>query len=70
MQNGSVKWFNEAKGFGFIESDGSDYFVHFKEIQGTGFKTLKEGDKVSFEAASSSKGKSATNVYLIKDVGF
>ena len=63
MQTGLVKWFNETKGFGFVASQGQDYFVHFKEIQGDGFKTLKEGDKVSFVASSSPKGAVATNVH-------
>lgn len=64
MQNGIVKWFNDGKGFGFIASNGSDYFVHFKEIQGQGFKSLKEGDKVMFEPASSPKGAVAKNVQI------
>lgn len=64
MQNGTVKWFNDGKGFGFIESNGSDYFVHFKEIQGHGFKSLKEGDKVTFEPGSSPKGAVAKNVQI------
>lgn len=64
MQNGIVKWFNDGKGFGFIASEGKDYFVHFKEIQGQGFKSLKEGDKVSFEAGSSPKGAVAKNVVV------
>lgn len=62
MQIGLVKWFNETKGYGFLSSQGQDYFVHFKEIQGDGFKTLKEGDKVSFVASKSPKGDVATNV--------
>jgi CspA family cold shock protein len=65
MQNGIVKWFNDGKGFGFIASNGSDYFVHFKEIQGQGFKSLKEGDKVTFEAGSSPKGAVAKNVQVV-----
>lgn len=64
MQNGTVKWFNDAKGFGFITSDGQDYFVHFKEIQIQGFKTLSEGDRVRFTAQDSSKGLLAKNVHL------
>lgn len=64
MKNGIVKWFNDGKGFGFIASDGQDYFVHFKEIQGQGFKSLKEGDKVNFEAGSSPKGPIAKNVVI------
>jgi len=65
MQTGTVKWFNEAKGFGFIASDGKDFFVYFKEIQGTGFKTLKEGQKVQFEAGTSPKGACAQEVKVI-----
>lgn len=65
MQNGIVKWFNSGKGFGFIESDGSDFFVHFKEIQGNGFRSLNEGDKVTFESAKSPKGPIAKNVQII-----
>lgn len=64
MQNGTVKWFNDGKGFGFIASEGKDFFVHFKEIQGQGFKSLKEGDKVSFEPGSSPKGAVAKNVVV------
>lgn len=64
MKNGIVKWFNDGKGFGFIASEGSDYFVHFKEIQGHGFKSLKEGDKVSFEPAQSPKGPIAKNIQI------
>ncbi len=65
MQNGIVKWFNDAKGFGFIASENKDYFVYFKEIQGQGFKSLKEGDRVTFEPGSSPKGAVAKNVVLI-----
>jgi len=64
MQNGTVKWFNEAKGFGFIRSEAKDYFVYFKEIQAEGFKTLKEGDKVKFNPATSEKGLVAKNVHV------
>jgi CspA family cold shock protein len=64
MKNGTVKWFSDGKGFGFIASDGGDYFVHFKEIQGNGFKTLKEGDKVTFDAGQSPKGPVAKNVVV------
>ncbi len=56
MQNGFVRWFNDEKGFGFVESQGKDYFIHFKEIQGDGFKSLKTGDKVCFEPSSSPRG--------------
>jgi CspA family cold shock protein len=64
MQNGVVKWFNDQKGFGFIESGGKDYFVHFKEIKVDGYKSLKEGDKVRFVAESSPRGPLAKEVYL------
>jgi CspA family cold shock protein len=64
MQQGKVKWFSEAKGFGFIESQGRDYFVHYKEIVCDGFKTLKEGDKVLFESQLTPKGISAKSVKL------
>lgn len=64
MQNGIVKWFNDNKGFGFIAAEDKDYFVHFKEIQGQGFKSLKEGDKVKFEASLSPKGPIAKNVQI------
>ncbi len=64
MATGTVKWFNESKGFGFIAQDngGPDVFVHFKEIQGGGFKTLKEGQKVTFDVSQGQKGPQATNV--------
>jgi CspA family cold shock protein len=64
MSTGTVKWFNDAKGYGFITPDGGgkDLFVHFSAIQGSGFKTLKEGDKVQFEVGQGAKGPSATNV--------
>ena len=64
MTTGTVKWFNESKGFGFITpSDGSkDVFVHFSAIQGAGFKTLLEGQEVSFEVESGPKGPQASNV--------
>ncbi len=62
--NGRVKWFSSGKGYGFIESDGRDYFIHFREIQIEGFKTLDEGDKVSFVPSKSSKGHIATNVVM------
>lgn len=64
MQTGIVKWFNDNKGFGFIDSEGSDFFVHFKEIQGMGFKSLKEGDRVTFERGESPKGPIAKNVVV------
>jgi CspA family cold shock protein len=64
MSTGTVKWFNDAKGFGFItpEDGGKDLFVHFSAIQGAGFKTLKEGQKVTFEVGQGPKGPSANNV--------
>jgi CspA family cold shock protein len=59
-----VKWFNDAKGFGFITPDegGKDLFVHFSAIQGSGFKTLKENDKVQYDVGQGDKGPNATNV--------
>ncbi len=63
MSEGKVKWFNERKGFGFIESDeGQDVFVHFSAIQDSGFKTLQEGQRVSFDIQNGQKGLSAANV--------
>ena len=64
MSTGKVKWFNDAKGFGFITpDDGSkDLFVHFSSIQGSGFKTLKENDKVQYDVGEGPKGPNATNV--------
>ncbi len=63
MAEGTVKWFNDSKGFGFITSDeGGDVFVHFSSIQGDGFKSLAEGDKVSFEVEQGDKGPKAVNV--------
>lgn len=64
MQNGTVKWFNDAKGFGFISpEDGSaDLFVHFSAIDSTGFRSLQEGQKVSYVAAQGAKGLQATQV--------
>ena len=61
--NGTVKWFNEAKGYGFIAQDsGEDIFVHYSAIKGEGFRTLTEGDKVEFEVQQGDKGKHAANV--------
>lgn len=63
MRKGTVKWFNESKGFGFISSDGGDdVFVHYSSITGDGFKTLLEGDSVSFEVEQGPKGLKAVNV--------
>ena len=62
-QTGTVKWFNDAKGFGFITAeDGTDLFVHFSAIQGNGFKSLPEGAQVEFEAIRGPKGMQASNV--------
>jgi len=64
VASGTVKWFNEAKGFGFISQEGSsdDVFVHFSAIQGDGFKTLAEGEAVEFEVTQGPKGLQASNV--------
>ncbi len=63
MATGTVKWFNEKKGFGFITGDdGSDVFVHFSAIGGSGFKTLEEGDRVEFDVTDGPKGPQASNV--------
>ena len=63
MANGTVKWFNDAKGYGFISQEGGDdVFVHFSAIQAQGFKSLAEGDKVEFEVTKGPKGLQASNV--------
>lgn len=64
--NGTVKWFNEVKGFGFIQQDsGPDVFAHFKEIASSGFKTLYEGQRVSFSIVDGQKGPSAVNIIAL-----
>ncbi|MCX5918682.1 MAG: cold-shock protein [Deltaproteobacteria bacterium] len=67
MGEGSVKWFNEKKGYGFIQQEnGQDLFVHYTAIQGDGFKTLAEGQKVRFEVEDTPKGPKAKNVQVIQ----
>lgn len=64
---GTVKWFNELKGYGFITAEnGTDYFVHFSGIKSEGFKTLKEGQKVEFDLEDGERGKQAVNVDVIE----
>lgn len=66
MAQGTVKWFNDAKGFGFIEQEnGPDVFVHYSQIEGNGFKSLTEGDKVSFDITQGQKGPQSSNVRRI-----
>ena len=66
MSEGKVKWFNDSKGFGFIEQDnGDDVFCHFSAISGDGFKSLAEGDRVTFEVTKGPKGLQAANVRKI-----
>ena len=67
MVTGTVKWFNDAKGFGFISQDngGADVFVHFSAIEGSGFKSLTEGQKVQFELQNGPKGPQAANVQAV-----
>ncbi|MBC1473371.1 cold-shock protein [Listeria grandensis] len=63
MQNGKVKWFNNEKGYGFLErEDGDDIFIHFTAIQGDGYKSLDEGQSVTFEIVEGNRGPQATNV--------
>jgi len=67
MARGTVKWFNDAKGYGFIAQDegGDDVFVHFQAIQGEGFKTLRENQVVEYEVVEGPKGKQAANVTVV-----
>ena len=66
MLKGTVKWFNEEKGFGFISAeDGNDYFAHFSQINKEGFKTLNEGDEVTFEITQGDKGPQASNIETV-----
>jgi CspA family cold shock protein len=68
MPTGKVKWFNDAKGYGFIQrEDGEDVFVHFTAIQSDGFKTLAEGQEVEFEVLNGQKGPQASNVLKLED---
>ena len=66
MANGTVKWFNDSKGFGFIEQeDGPDVFVHHSAINATGFRSLNEGDRVEFDVVDGQKGPAAANVTVM-----
>ncbi len=66
MANGIVKWFNNSKGYGFIaQEDGPDVFVHYSGVSGNGYKSLNEGDKVSFEIEQGKKGPAAVNVRIL-----
>ncbi len=62
---GLVKWFNAQKGYGFVTADGKDYFVHYSDINAEGYKTLEDGQKVSFDTKEGPKGTQACNVVLV-----
>lgn len=67
MQSGSVRWFNNAKGWGFIATEnGQDVFIHYSQIEGEGFRTLKSGDRVSFRAVDGAKGPYATAIRILE----
>ncbi len=66
-RSGTVKWFSSEKGYGFIDSNGKDYFVHFKSILSEGYKTLNEGDKVEFTVGSTPKGECAQTVRVVRE---
>lgn len=67
VMKGTVKWFNQEKGFGFITGeDGKDVFAHFSQIQKEGFKTLNEGEEVTFDVTEGAKGPQATNIVVVK----
>ena len=69
MPQGTVKWFDQRKGYGFIETeDGNDVFVHYSEVQGSGFRTLDEGERVEFEIKQGPKGEQAANVVRVQDL--
>lgn len=68
MKTGKVKWFNDSKGFGFlVDENGKDFFVHFSAIEGSGRRSLHEGESVEFDIASGPKGQHATNVRRVDD---
>ena len=71
MPTGKIKWFNDSKGYGFIETDddSDDVFVHFSAIAGEGYRTLNEGDQVTFDVAEDAKGPRADNVTVVQSAG-
>ena len=69
-EHGNVKWFNDSKGYGFIQRDsGGDVFVHYSDILGVGFRTLSEGQRVEFEVQEGAKGPQAKNVHIVSSIG-